>query len=88
MPNGCLSVHLLAGVPLPLGWSFGRGRSGAHTVALHDLEELGDDLGGRADHDLALAGLLGVVDVLESIVEDGSLDHFGGCRREILKSWK
>jgi hypothetical protein len=57
-------------------------------VALHDLEELGDDLGGRADHDLALAGLLGVVDVLESIVEDGSLDHFGGCRREILKSWK
>lgn len=48
------------------------------TVALHDLEELGDDLGGRADHDLALAGLLGVVDVLESIVENGSLDHFGG----------
>jgi hypothetical protein len=47
-------------------------------VALHDLEELGDDLGGRADHDLALAGLLGVVDVLKSIVENGSLDHFGG----------
>lgn len=47
-------------------------------MALHDLEELGDDLGGRADHDLTLAGLLGVVDVLESIVENGSLDHFGG----------
>jgi hypothetical protein len=58
---------------------------GKRTVLLHDLQELGDDLGGRADHDLALAGLLGVVDVLESIVEDGSLDHFGGWM-EILKS--
>ena len=41
-------------------------------------KELDDDLGGWADHDLALAGLLGVVDGLERIVEDGSLDHFGG----------
>ena len=64
----------------------GTGVCEKRTVALHDLEELGDDLGGRADHDLALAGLLGVVDVLESIVENGSLDHFGGLGVEILKS--
>jgi hypothetical protein len=51
------------------------------TVTLHDGQELDDDLGGRTDHDLALAGLLGVVDSIEAIVEDGSLDHFGGIRR-------
>jgi hypothetical protein len=49
-----------------------------HTVLLHDLQELDDDLGGRSDQDLALAGLLGVVDALESIVEDGGADHLGG----------
>jgi hypothetical protein len=49
-------------------------------VTLHDGQELDNDLGGRADHDLALASLLGVVDGIEAIVEDGSLDHFGGCR--------
>jgi hypothetical protein len=52
-----------------------------HTVALHDSQELDDNLGGRADQDLALASLLGVVDGIEAIVEDGSLDHFGGCLR-------
>lgn len=30
-----------------------------HTVTLHDGEELDDDLGGRADQDLALASFLG-----------------------------
>ena len=50
-------------------------------MLLHDLEELDDDLGGRTDQDLALAGLLGVVDGLERIVENGSLDHFGGVVR-------
>lgn len=60
------------------------------TVALHDLEELDDDLGARSDQDLALAGLLGVVDAVEGIVENGSADHFGGVvGTEILKSsWK
>jgi hypothetical protein len=48
------------------------------TVLLHDSKELDDDLGGRTDEDLALAGLLGVVHGVERIVEDGSLDHFGG----------
>jgi hypothetical protein len=51
------------------------------TVTLHDGQELDDDLGGRADQDLALAGLLGVVDSIEAIVENGSLDHVGGCGR-------
>ena len=59
-------------------------------MALHDLEELDDDLGGRSDQDLALAGLLGVVDGVEGIVENRSADHFGGIvGTEILKSdWK
>lgn len=58
-----------------------------HTVLLHDLEELDNDLGGRSDQDLALARLLGVVDALESIVENGSADHLGGIEvKEILKS--
>lgn len=52
-----------------------RERTATHTVALSDLEELDDDLGGRADHDLALAGLLGVVDAVEGIVEDRSANH-------------
>ena len=51
------------------------------TETLHDRKELDNDLGGRADHDLALAGLLGVVDGVKRIVEDGSLDHFGGVAR-------
>lgn len=48
------------------------------TVPLHDLQELHNDLGARADEHLALASLLGVVDGIERIVEDGCLDHSGG----------
>jgi hypothetical protein len=40
------------------------------TVALHNREELYDDLGGGTDHDLALAGLLGVVDGIERVVQN------------------
>lgn len=47
-------------------------------MLLHDRQELDDDLGARSDHDLALASLFGVVDALESIVQDGSSDHVGG----------
>lgn len=54
------------------------------TMLLHDREELDDHLGGRTDHHLALASLLGVVDGVERIVENGSPDHFDGF--EILKS--
>lgn len=57
------------------------------TVTLHDLEELNNDLGAGSDQDLTLAGLLGIVDGVESIVENGSADHFGGVvGMEILKS--
>jgi hypothetical protein len=48
------------------------------TMALHDMQELDDDLRAGSDQDLALAGLLGVVDGVERIVEDGSADHVGG----------
>lgn len=64
-----------------------------HTVLLHDSQELDDDLGARSDQDLALACLLGVVDGLERIVENGSTSHLGGidvsrfslaiCAREV-----
>jgi hypothetical protein len=55
-------------------------------VLLHDAQELNNDLGRWSDEDLTLSALLGVVDGVERIVEDGSLDHFDGW--EILKSWK
>jgi hypothetical protein len=48
------------------------------TVLLHDVQEADDDLGGRTDQDLALASLLGVVDGVERIVQDGGL-HLGEC---------
>ena len=48
------------------------------TVALHNLQELDDNLGARPDEDLALPGLLGVVDALQGVVENGGADHFGG----------
>lgn len=47
-------------------------------MLLHNTEELDDDLGAGSDHALSLACLLGVVDRLERIVENGSLDHVGG----------
>lgn len=56
-----------------------------HTVLLHDAQELGDDLGAGPDHDLALAGLLGVVDALQGIVKDGGADHFGGGVRVVRR---
>ncbi len=49
-------------------------------MLLHYTEELDNDLRARSDEDLALSGLLGVVDSVERIIEDGSLDHFGGLR--------
>ena len=57
----------------------------AHTVLLHNGEELDDDLAARPNEDLALAALLGVVDGVKRIVEDGSLDHFGDV--EILDGY-
>lgn len=59
------------------------------TVALHDLEELDNDLGAGSDQDLALAGLLGIVDAVEGVVENGSADHFGGIEwRFSSRDWE
>ena len=56
-------------------------------MLLHDAQELDDDLGAGSDEDLTLAGLLGIVDALKSVVEDRGLDHVGGCKgSKILKS--
>lgn len=56
-------------------------------MLLHDVQELDNDLRRGTDQDLTATHLLGVVDGVERIVEDGSLDHFGGCEGiEILKS--
>jgi len=47
-------------------------------VLLHNRQELDDDLRAGSDQDLTLAGLFGIVDALQSVVEDGGFDHFGG----------
>jgi hypothetical protein len=44
-------------------------------VLLHNRKELDNDLGGRTDKNLTLATLFGVVDVVQSIVEDRDADH-------------
>ena len=44
-------------------------------MLLHLLEELHNDLGGRADEHLPLSALLGVGHALEAIGEDGDADH-------------
>ena len=57
-------------------------------MPLHDLQKLDDDFRGRADEDLSLAGLFGVVDRLEGVVQDGGADHFcGGCG-QLGYAWK
>jgi len=50
------------------------------TVALHNGQELCDDLRRRADHHLPFSTLLGIVDGIERIVEDGGTSHFYGGR--------
>lgn len=50
----------------------------SRTVFLHDRQEFDDDLGAGSDHDLTLAGFLGIVDALERVIEDRGLDHGGG----------
>jgi len=56
-------------------------------MLLHDLQELDNDLGSRTNHDLALSRLLGVVDAVEGIVENGGANHLAGVGgTEILKS--
>lgn len=45
------------------------------TILLHDLQELDDDLGRRADQDLTLSTLLSVGNGLEAIGEHRHLGH-------------
>lgn len=45
-------------------------------MLLHDTEELDDDLRARSNHDLSLSSLLGIVDRLEAVIEDGCSSHF------------
>lgn len=46
-----------------------------HTVLLHDRKELDNDLGGRANHDLALTTALSVVDGVQAVVQNRDTDH-------------
>lgn len=46
-----------------------------HTMLLHNTQELDDDLGARADQDLAFSGLVCIVDGVERVVENGDADH-------------
>jgi hypothetical protein len=49
-----------------------------HTVSLHDAQELDNDLGRRPNEDLSLTSLLGIVDGVQAVVENRSLDHCDG----------
>lgn len=50
------------------------------TMSLHHAQEFYDDLRAGSDEDLALPGFLGVIDGVESIVQDAGFDHGGGLR--------
>lgn len=47
-------------------------------MLLHDVQELDNDLRRGTDQDLTATHLLGVVDGVERIVENGGADHFDG----------
>jgi hypothetical protein len=46
------------------------------TVLLHNRQELNDNLGRRTDENLSLTTAFSVVDVVQTIVQDGDSDHF------------
>ena len=52
-------------------------------MLLHDGKELDDNLGARADHHLTLALLLGIVDGVEAVIEDGSASHLDGIGKSV-----
>lgn len=58
-------------------------------MALHNTQKLDNDLRAGSDEDLALAGLFGIVDGVERIVQDAGLDHCGGVRMErvVVGEW-
>ena len=53
-------------------------------MLLHNPQEFHNHVRARANHDLAFASLLGIVDGFERFVEDRCFDHDGGV--EILKA--
>jgi hypothetical protein len=56
-------------------------------MLLHHTQELDNDLRAWSDEDLSLSRLLGIVDAVESIIQNTRLDHIGGGPVEILKSF-
>lgn len=49
-------------------------------MLLHNAQEFDDDLRAGSDEDLALAGLFGVVDGVEGIVQNTGFNHCSGVR--------
>lgn len=47
------------------------------TMALHDTQELHNDLGARANEHLALSTALSIDDVVQAVVQDRYANHFG-----------
>lgn len=47
------------------------------TVLLHHAKEFDNDLGAWSNHALTFSSLLGIVDALERIVQDGCANHDG-----------
>jgi hypothetical protein len=50
-------------------------------VLLHDRKEFHNDFGAWSDHDLTLSGFFGIVDGVETVIEDRSAHHFVGVMR-------
>lgn len=67
-------------------------RSAPRTMALHDGQEFHDNLGARANEYLAFAGSVGVVDWVQSIVQDTGARHgeadSSGLRGDAEGIWK
>lgn len=49
-------------------------------MLLHDTQKFDNDLRAGSNEDLALAGLLGVIDSVEGIVQNTGFDHCNGVR--------
>ena len=63
------------------------------TMLLHDRQELDNDLGRGTDENLSLSTLLSVVDVVQTILQNGDSDHYkilqkGGRGRGMSKQFK
>lgn len=54
-------------------------------MLLHNAQELDNNLRARSNEDLALAGLLGIVDGVERIVQNAGFDHC--CDVRLWELW-